>query len=406
MYDGYLSFGGVEIINLQRVMAYLKTYAPKLTLECPVPVGLNTALGHAAYVSPQADLAPWYSLNRPASAGFYGIFPGRIQGFEDSTREVESSQVLGDGGIHTSARYATREVRVKGTAFAASEEAMNDGMAWLREVLAGDACGGTGGLGCVGHQVSTYTSQPITIEEANERRRTFYKAQTIDAPKFSKVNTTKTVVSRYVDFTVEMGKPWAFTNPVLQTTVDLPTGSSFTDPANENCSLLDDPYNDFINDPYFTNIVKPPRPATILPPNVLKVTTWRRRTFALLATVMNRWGRVVPNIRITTSGTSAQHIRIRFYKGTATVSGCAYDGEFWVSYLPANSTLFIDGAKREAYVTLSNGKRVTGMHLLYGSDGRPFMWPSMGCQQNYTMTADIMPGQTGVQLQLETAVRE
>jgi hypothetical protein len=30
----------------------------------------------------------------------------------------------------------------------------------------------------------------------------------------------------------------------------------------------------------------------------------------------------------------------------------------------------------------------------------------MGCQQAYVMTADIMPGQTGVTIQLDTSTRE
>jgi hypothetical protein len=44
--------------------------------------------------------------------------------------------------------------------------------------------------------------------------------------------------------------------------------------------------------------------------------------------------------------------------------------------------------------------------LLYGSAGRPFMWPDLSCKDTYTMTADMFPGQTGILVNLETAVRD
>lgn len=406
MYDGYLSFGGVEIFNLQRVTAYLKAFAPKIELNPDlVPTGLNTALGHGAYVSPQADAAPWWRNTRPATSRFYGLLPSKVRGAEDSTREVEKTDLAGDGAIHTRSRHGSREILVKASAWAADEEAMSEGIAWLREVLAADACGTGGGLGCTGHQISMFTAKPSTTVEANNLRRTYYKAQTLEGPLVKKETHVQSLVMWEIEFTLEAGWPWAFTNNTLLTTLDLPSGASYTDPVGENCSAMDDPYLDFIDDPYFTGIAKPPAPSTILPPNLIDISTWRRRTYNIDAVQTDRWGRIVPLVRLTSGGVAVQHMRIRFYQGT-TVSGCDYDGEFYVSYLPANAVMVIDGMKKEIFVTLSDGRRVPGGHLIFGSDGRPFMWPSLGCQQSYTMTADIMPGQTGMTLQLETAVRE
>ena len=405
MYDGYFSFGGTEVGNRQRTEAYLKANA-KLFVFDKETSALNTALGHAAYVSPAADGAPWYRASRPATGRFYGLWIHKVSGVTDSTREVSSTELVGDGGIATQARHASREMRVVATMFGADEEAMEEGRIWLNEVLAGDACGSSFGLGCSGHQVSMYTAQPTTTAEANARRRTWYKCATIDGPEYTTDLQHQSVIGWRVEFIVRAGRPWAFTNTTSLASFDLPSGASFTDPAGENCSAMDDPYLDFIDDPYYTGIAKPPRPATILPPNILKITSWRRRTYQLIGSTVDRWGRVVPLLRITTGAGGAQQVRIRFYQGTSTVAGCGYDGEFLISYLPANAVMVIDGIKREVYVTLSDGRRVAGGHLLYGSDGRPFSWPSMGCQQNYTMTADIMPGQTSVGLQLETAIRE
>lgn len=404
MYDGYLSFAGAEIINAARTSAYLKKLAIRLEVKCDAD-GLNTALGHAAYSTPAADGAPWYKSTRAATGDFYGLMPGRIQGGEDSTRQVQLTELTGDGAVMTTSRYASRETRFVATAFAASEEAMEAGLAWLRDKLAADSCGTSVGLGCKGHQAMRFTSKPVTNAQMQEYQRTFYKTEITEGPKVTERLGFKSVTAWTVEFTMTSGRPWAFTLAKAITTLDLPSGASWTDPAGEDCSVADEAYDDFIDDPYFTAIAKPPRPATILPPNLLAIDSWRRRTVALPADVTSRWGRIVPTLRIQTGAEDAQQIRIRFYRGT-TQSGCGYDGEFLISYLPANSVMLIDGVRQEVSVTKANGAVVPGGHLLYGSAGRPFMWPSMGCQQGYTMTADMMPGQTGITVSLDTSIRE
>lgn len=406
MYEKYLAFGGVEIINGARVAAYLKAFAPKLDITCDAE-GLHTALGHGAYVSPAADGAPWYQDQRPATGRFYGLFPEKMTGAEDSTREVPVTELAGDGAVHTKSRYAAREIRFVATAFAADEEAMDEGLAWLRDVLAADGCGtGGGGIGCTGHVARLFTAHPSTTAEALSMQRSFYKAETTEAPRVMQRLNMKSAVAWRVEFTLTAGRPWAFTAETAVATLDLPSGASYTDPVGENCSLEYDAYNDFIDDPYFTAIAKPPRPPVILPPNILDISSWRRRTLGLPVSATRRWGRVVPVVRVMTAGAAAQFVRLRFYRGSTVLSGCGYDGEFIVSYLPANAVLKIDGIRQEISVTLADGRVVPGGHLLYGSDGRPFMWPSMGCQQDYTMTADVMPGQTGISVSLDTAVRE
>lgn len=404
MYEGYLSFGGVEIVNAERTAAYLKALAPGLDVKCDA-AGLHTALGHNAYTTPAADGAPWVLPNRPGSENFYGLFPGRVQGSEDSTREVSGQELTGDGMVMTTSRHASRETRWTVTAFAADEGAMNEGMTWLKDVLAADACGSTVGLGCSSHQAMMFTVKPVNASQMLSYQRTFYKTETSEGPKRLEVLGFKKVVAWTIEFTLTSGRPWAFTIASTLGTLDVPAGSNFTDPVGENCSQATEAYDDFIDDPYFTAIAKPPRPATILPPNILDINSWRRQLLALPASITDRWGRLVPVVRLITQGTAVQYVRIRFYRGTQ-LSGCGYDGEFLVSYLPANSVMVIDGIRKEISVSLPNGKTVPGGHLIYGSDGRPFMWPSMGCQQDYTMVADMMPGQTGLSVRLDVAVRE
>ena len=68
--------------------------------------------------------------------------------------------------------------------------------------------------------------------------------------------------------------------------------------------------------------------------------------------------------------------------------------------------MVLDAMRRDITVIRSNGAKVPGGHLVYGSDGLPLKWPALGCATSYTMTSDMLPGQTGITVLLESSVRE
>jgi hypothetical protein len=405
MYENYLTVNGIEVLNLARVAAYLTAFAPQLDVRC-ADAELGPALGHAAYVSPEADAAPWFKASRPATGRFYGLIPGKVQGVDDSTRQVPATELAGDGAIHTLARHSSRDIRIVATAVAADEEAMSEGIAWLRDILAGDGCGNDSTLGCTGREVMMLSAKPTTTAEKAAFERTFIRVETSEGPKVSAKLKSKSVVMWTIDIGMSAGVPWAFTTPTQVANLSLDSGVSFTDPAGIDCGVTSAAYDNFINDPYFTAIRKPPRPPAVKPPNLLDITSWRRKTAVIPASITGRWGRVVPVVTVSTAAEDAQYIRIRFYRSSTTLSECDYDGEFLISYLPANATMTLDGLRQEVTVTRADGSVVPGGHLLFGSDGRPFAWPSMGCQHDYTMVVDIMPSQPGVVALLDAAVRE
>ena len=396
-----MTVDGVEVLNVNRTAAYAAALASSLSLRCTAP-GLNLALKHSPYTTPAMDNAPWYKVTRPATGRFLGIYPLDIEGIDDSTEEVTSVQLTRNGGIHTTPRYGSLEFRVIAYAIALDDEALSEGMAWLRSVLSNEGCGG--GLGCTGRRVRVFSATPRTSSDAITMSRTFYEVEKLEGPLPVKRLKSKYAVQK-IEFTLSAGKPWAWTDPSTVGTLNMNSAANYTEPV-EDCSEITSSYANFISDPFFTAIAQPPKPPIIKPPNILDITSWRRLLAPIPPLITNRAGRAAPVITVAAGAANAQFIRLRFYAEGTGNTGCDYEGEFLISYLPANSIMSIDGITEEVTVTLSDGREVPGGHLLYGTDGRPYTWPSLGCGRTYTMTADMMPGQNDIIIMLDIAVRE
>lgn len=403
MYDGYLMVGGTEILNRARAGAYLQQFLAGRVDVVREDPALRTALGHSPYSTPAANMAPWVTGSRPAGGRFLGLFPGKLIGAEDSTRGVEVTELSGNGAVMTSPRYGSLEMRFVATAFALDEEAMEEGMAWLKQALSNDGCSDAS-LGCTGREAKLFAALPANTAAAYSHTRIFHRVEITEGPKVlaKRPTSDRGFVMWEVEFTLTAGIPWAFTALADVGTLDMNAALNFQDPANEDCSVTASAYDNYVDDPYFTGISRPPRAPVILPPNILDISSWRRLSLTIPSAQTLRWGRVVPVVHVSTTD-AIQYLRLRFYQAGKT--SCNFDGEFIVSYIPKNAVLTLDAIKREATLRLAGGKIVPAGHLLFGSDGRPFLWPTLGCQHTYSMTADLMPGQSGVAIILQTAVR-
>jgi len=403
MYERYLELDGTEVINAARTAAYISRFLPRVDIHCD-DSALGGALGHSEYVSPAIDQAPWTRSGRVAAEGFYGLMPKRFQGAEDSTRAVEVTELSGNNAVITSPRFGSREIRVTATAFAADQEAMMEGLSWLKQVCAHEGCSDAE-PGCTGIAAKMFAAPPIDEVAAFDLARTFYRVEVTEGPRVISKLRSGDGEKWEIEFTLTCGISWPFTSEAECGWVNMDEGSNFQDPPGENCAAVTNAYDDFVADPFFTGISRPPRPPAILPPNILKITSWRRQTITIPVAHSSRFGRVAPIVAVGTE-LEIQYLRLRFYREGAGLSGCDFDAEAIVSYLPATSTLVLDARTREAWLTLWDGRKVPAGNLLFGSDGRPFIWPSLGCQYTYTMTADLMPGQLGVAVGLNVAVRD
>lgn len=406
MYNGWLEYGGIEIINAARTRRYAELFLPTLNVTCPV-TGLQDARAQGNYLSPAADNAPWYKASRPATGRFYGLFPGKLDGADDSSREVSTIELSGDGATHAKPRYASREIKVTALALAGDDEAMSEGLAWLRDSLAYGECETY--AGCVDNEMRLYANLPTDGAADNHMLRSFLRVEVLENVKVIEEFHTGTglagiAVAKRVTFIFSAGSPWAFTQPLLVGSVVPSAGTSFSDPGGEDCYAQNNAYGDFVNDPFFTAIAKPPQPPTVKPPNIVPISSWRRQSLAVTPTEVDRWGRITPRVTVATGAGGAQQLRLRFYGGAA--SGCDFEGEFLIAYIPPNASMVLDARRKEVSVVLSNGHTVPGGHLVYGSGGLPLKWPAMGCQSAYAMVADILPGQSGITVYLESIVRE
>jgi hypothetical protein len=393
-------------MNAARAKAYLGIYAPDLTVK--VETGkLREDLGHGPYDGVLSDPAPWHDDHISYSDHFWGLMPLTVEGSEDSTRTMDVTELSGDGAIVSKPRYGSREIRVTALACAKDEAGLRYGLSWLRDVLAADCEADD----CEGVEAIMFASVP-TDGNPETGRRYFYGVEVLEAPKVTKAWPFTKMEAVTVEFTLIATVPWSFTDTVRVVDGMLLGEAGFydayTQPADENCSEQNKAYREFINDPYFTGISQPPRPPVVKPPNLIDVPVWQRHIWTIPSQYSDRWGRVVPTLYVDTGTNDLQMMRVRFYKvGSGNDGGgCGYEGEFVISYIPKNSVLTIDGIHREAHVKLPSGNIVPGGHLLFGSDGRPFTWPTLGCHDAYWVACDLMPGNSGVKTSLDINIRE
>ena len=162
MFNGYVQYGGTEIVNAARTKAYVDHELPAYPLDnCVDCGGLQEALGDSEYASPLQDDAPWYDESNPATAQFYGLYPLSLEGFEDDTRTASVQENIGDGGFVGGVRRGTRSLRIHGVLIGANEDAVSSGLAWLKAAVSNTGCAGGD---CNGASLCWYSACPDITE--------------------------------------------------------------------------------------------------------------------------------------------------------------------------------------------------------------------------------------------------
>ena len=155
MYDGWLSFGGNELINNARAWAYNQALGIT-NLKCgPCPT-LVRAVKDDPYTTPAEDDAPWYDPAVPESAGFAGVLGLRILGMGNGISSQQLIELPGGGAQLTPMRRGVKEIAADVVLLAKTDEALSYGFAWLAAAMRGIQCGPS----CAGQQLCFFTACP------------------------------------------------------------------------------------------------------------------------------------------------------------------------------------------------------------------------------------------------------
>jgi hypothetical protein len=410
-----MTFGGVEIINAPRTEAYAHGAGLGWFYGCDDCPNLGMGLGDGQYGSPIADNADWVDPDNPDTWRFYGLYPLSITGIEDSTVMASAVEALGDGGIVTIPRVATRTVVVAGMLIASDDNANDTGMNWLRAALRGSPCGPQT-VGCTGDDVCFMLGCPQVCGDSDGEEELcvdqymvhMHQVTTIEGPKVTAKHAMSDGGSVWeIEFTMVAAKPWICSEgqPVIH------AGSLPGDPnpfkpiynvATRSCA---EPII-----PTFTDPTCPPLPKPYaypyVPLNCFQLpTNWDRYSMRIPAAQIPRWSQAVPVINIQAGSAKAmKFVRVRFYEDPlnwfdpSALDECGFCSEFLVQYIPANWTITIDGMTET--IMMANGSLTDNIpDTLYNAansvtstDDTGFTWPSLTCGAGYVMTFDVPHG--------------
>lgn len=141
----------------------------------------------------------------------------------------------------------------------------------------------------------------------------------------------------------------------------------------------------------------PPAPPTVpaVPTSCIdEVGTWRRYWVVIPSGEIGEWKQVVPTVSVTTGPFAARQLRVRLFRNPGDLSPDGIDPNSWeseqiVSYVPANTTIVLDGTDERAYATVNGSEPRDAGRLLYGTGGGPPSWPTMSCGDGYALAFDV-----------------
>lgn len=164
-YDGWLAFGGEELINVSRTAQLAEVLGVSDAVwTTPESVQwIQDSLAEGGY--DDITNAPWYDARHPASAEFAGFIPLSIPSLDDSTASASTSEYTTDGGATTEVRNGTQSIVASVAIIASTDRGADYGKRWLDRRLRGGKQVGR----CSGSTLSyfQYAGSHVTTEIVN-----------------------------------------------------------------------------------------------------------------------------------------------------------------------------------------------------------------------------------------------
>jgi hypothetical protein len=411
---GLLYFAGIEVANQARVLAYMGR-SPAVAApgcSCIVP----GAIGDDPYVSVAADPAPWYDAADPVSERFGGVWIERIDGLDESPYVRSVTQRLGDGSVTSRGRRASKTLTVTAWLFAADCCAADFGLRWLTTALY-SSCST-----CDGDELCFLSCCPqeTTIEaggvegpdgivwDTPARTRTLTGASLLSGPTVLARATgcgEPTCAGTRPMYQVQWimdADPCVWRQPVVVadgTAWPVPTGD---EPCNiqwvTDCCDTRRPgcvcTGPCQGDPQCPEPEAPPVPPPAEPDCICIPLQAVRQCVDIDASLVPGWEEASLIIRIDSGSQPMRNLMISVWpnpigRDPDELSDCQACGRYYVTHIPASSTLTIDGRTCSASVRCPGEVTQDAGNTVYGSAGGPLACVTLSCGLPYTICVDV-----------------
>ncbi len=422
MLTDYASVSGNELWNVLRTSAYMANVGSPfdtgaswcscstITRQMLDPDG---AAAPATYDTPATDPAPWYDPDHAVTGQFLGFLPLSVAGLEDSTNTRNVTNAVGGGGIFGPARALPRTITVTGLLIGSSCCGAEFGMTYLAESLAG--CTGDA---CDGDCFEMYNCCPdATMSKAAFdalHRRTFRRTALVSGPTItSRVSSGSGSCASgtcgangdiiQVEFVLVAAAPQPWTDSIPLLDVNLPIGGSGAciewcvsggGGAGTPCVAGDCAFADCVSvtnpcaDP-LKAVLAPPEPTTPNPGFCVPIAS-ERACYTVDLSARPQWSSDVPVITVRAGSSELRNVRVVFYeKPNGTTQTCAQIADanrcdpvddFFITYIPANGAVTIDGQIGRATMECDGECRTAS--TVYGSqNGGPVKVNDLTCAQ-------------------------
>jgi len=399
-YDGWLLYGGVELVNLSRTAQLAEAMGIDIMWTEPSAVQwIEDALGGDDY--DLVSTAPWYDSGAPASAEFAGLVPLSISGLDDSTKEAGTIEYITDGGSSTGSRSKTKALVANFAVIASSERGAHFGKRWLDRVLAGTP----DRTFCSGSELKYFEYRREDGKPTPDRKH-LRNVSLTRGTSVTRKRYTHCAAMWLVTFTWTANDPFEYGEPLMQFLglgpgpVALQHLNTIIDSGSLNMVEQECPVFDYtpLYDPLHPALVAPPTAPEFYPDG------W---DFPEGEPFLRHWVRVkpvepsafnyVPEVTFTATS-EVRMVRLRVWAGNANPdSTCEPLWSAYVTYLPSGLQFVLDGEQKAAYAWdgVSPYVRRTDS-LVYGDGATPLEWPSFNHPEGLLVTLDVKDSESWV----------
>lgn len=390
-YEGWIDFGGVEIINVSRTAQLAEVLGIDTVWVNPDSVDwIQTELAGVDYDN--VTTAPWYDPAAVASTEFAGVLPLSFTGMDDSTRESTPTEYITDGGNTGRPRHKTLAMVANIVLVASTDRGAEFGRRWLSATLANV---GTR-MFCSGVTM-TYFRSPGGNGYSPEivRRRSVAMTKGISVTRKRVTHCSATWMAT---FTLTAGDPFEYGDKTLMVE-NLGHGLTPTGPAVIAHGVYDPMYVQSCPWYDYSPIYDPLAPALVASPTAPDIVpeTWGivagqpfERQWVQISPLAPSTMPIVPTFEMSSSS-STRTVRIGIW---ANDQGEQIQCEpLWggvISYIPRGSTFYIDGEEAASYVWDGSSAAVRRTDsLTFSFDAKPLSWRAFNDTTSLFVTLDL-----------------